>query len=363
MTTAVVVGGGFYGAMIAVHLKAQGRARDVRLLEAGPALMHGASFANQARVHGGYHYLRSFTTAYRSRANYPRFLERFGEAVTGFQAVYALARRNSKATPRQMERLCADIGAPLKPAPPQIARLFDERLIARAYLAEEAAFDARKLAALAEAALAEAGVAVSLGTEVMGVEAAADRARLTVRLGWREDRLAADVVFNCAYSGLQRVAGGAPLGLKHELTELALVRPPAEFEGLGVTVMDGPFFSCMPFPACGVHSLSHVRYTPHMSWTETGERDPYAVLDAYPKASRVDRMLRDAARYAPVLARSEVVESLFTVKSVLTRNEGDDGRPILFERHPSGRLFSVLGGKIDNVFDVLERLDQEELPA
>jgi glycine/D-amino acid oxidase-like deaminating enzyme len=362
MTAAVVVGGGFYGAMIAVHLRARGLT-DVRLLEAGPALMHGASFANQARVHGGYHYLRSFTTAYRSRANYARFLNGFGEAVVGFQAVYALARRNSKATPRQMERLCADIGAPLEPAPPAIAALFDERLIARAYLAEEAAFDAGRLARIAEQAMAEAGVSVSLATEVTGVDLGREGARLTVRSAGHESRLDAGVVFNCAYSGLQRIAGGAPLGLKHELTELALVRPPPEFEGLGVTVMDGPFFSCMPFPARGLHSLSHVRYTPHMSWTETGERDPYAVLDAYPKASRVDRMLRDAARYAPALARSEVVESLFTVKTVLTRNEGDDGRPILFERHPSGRLFSILGGKIDNVFDVLERLDQEELPA
>lgn len=359
MTTAIVVGGGFYGAAVAAYLKTERGFADVRLFEAGPRLLGRASFVNQARVHNGYHYPRSFTTAYRSRVNYPRFLAAYQGAVTSFEAVYALARRNSKVTPRQMERFCADVGAPLAAAPPEVAGLFDPRTVACAYMAEEAAFDAERLAGIAARTLAEAGVDVRLNAEVAAVEPDGDAVSVTV--GGAGHR--AHMVFNCAYSRLQAfAAAGTPLGLKHELTELALVRPPPELAGLGVTVMDGPFFSCMPFPARGVHSLSHVRYTPHMSWTEAGERDPYAVLDAYPQESRVDRMLRDAARYLPAMADSVYEGSLFTVKTVLGRNEGDDGRPILFERHgPGGRVVSILGGKIDNVFDVLERLDEEDL--
>ena len=45
----------------------------------------------------------------------------------------------------------------------------------------------------------------------------------------------------------------------------------------------------MPFPARKMHSLSHVRYTPHAFWIEDG-RDPYAVLDAYDGESRANRM-------------------------------------------------------------------------
>jgi len=358
MTTAIVVGGGFYGAAIAAHLRTRRDVETVRLLEAGPRLLGRASFVNQARVHNGYHYPRSFTTAYRSRVNYPRFLAEFGEAVRRFQAIYALAARNSKVTTRQMERFCADIGADLTPAPEAITRLFNPRTVAQAYLAEEAAFDAEVLAQAAARVLAKARVEVRLNSEVTHV--AADLDGVTVTAAGEDHR--ADLVFNCTYSRLAALAGGEAPGLKHELTELALVRPPPALQGLGVTVMDGPFFSCMPFPAGGLHSLSHVRYTPHMSWTEVGDRDPYAVLDAYPKDTRADRMLRDAARYLPVMADAAYEGSLFTVKTVLARNEGDDGRPILFERRgPGGRLVNVLGGKIDNVFDVLERLDQEEL--
>lgn len=66
-------------------------------------------------------------------------------------------------------------------------------------------------------------------------------------------------------------------------------------------------------------------------------------------------MLRDAARYMPCLSQAKPVRSLFEIKSVLNRNEQDDGRPILVEQSGK-RMFSILGAKIDNVFDLQEYL-------
>ena len=124
--------------------------------------------------------------------------------------------------------------------------------------------------------------------------------------------------------------------------------------------MDGPFFSMMPFPPRGLHTLSHVRYTPHLSWTDRPGVDPYRKLAEYRRESRVERMVRDAARYMPAVLDARYVESMFEVKTVLVRNEGDDGRPILFERHPElPGCYSILGGKIDNIYDVLEKLEGE----
>jgi hypothetical protein len=69
-------------------------------------------------------------------------------------------------------------------------------------------------------------------------------------------------------------------------------------------------------------------------------------------------MIADAARLVPSLKSARWQRSLFEAKTVLARNEVDDGRPILLRRermHP--RLFSVLGAKIDNIYDVLARID------
>jgi hypothetical protein len=65
-------------------------------------------------------------------------------------------------------------------------------------------------------------------------------------------------------------------------------------------------------------------------------------------------------RYVPAVLHAKYVDSLFEVKTILVKNEGDDGRPILFEKHQElPGCYSVLGGKIDNIYDVLEKLNEE----
>ena len=119
--------------------------------------------------------------------------------------------------------------------------------------------------------------------------------------------------------------------------------------------MDGPFFSVMPFPALGLHSLSHVSYTPHESWNDADvTRQP--PRDAT-RPSRALFMLKDASRYVPCMANARHVKSLFETKTVLLRNEADDGRPILCRPHYGWpNHFAILGAKIDNIYDVLKTL-------
>lgn len=358
---AVVVGGGFYGAAIAIFLARQ-YGFKVLLIEREPALMRRASYNNQARVHNGYHYPRSFTTAYRSRVNLPRFVRDWPDAVKqDFTKVYAIARRNSKVTARQFERFCRDIGAEIQPAERALRDLFEPRLIEDVFQVEEYAFDTTRLASWAQRNLKEHGVQVRLSTRASEISKGQD-SLLTVAETAQGDKqqIASRYVFNCTYSGLNQLRGdfpGVSTPLKQEVTEMALMQMPESLAGIGVTVMDGPFFSMMPFPARGLHTLSHVRYTPHFNWADEAGINPYARLHNYQRQSRVDRMVRDTGRYIPEVLKAKHVDSLFEVKTVLVKNEGDDGRPILFEQHNTlPGCYSVLGGKIDNIYDVLERL-------
>lgn len=362
MTEAIVVGGGFFGTSVAHYLKTVRKFAKVTLIERESEAMMRASYANQARVHGGYHYLRSFTTAFRSRANLAQFCAEFPDAVdTPFQSIYALAARQSKMTLRQLERFCAAIDAPLDPLPDHLWALFEPRLIAGAWLTEEKVFDSLKLRAIMLARLRAAGVELRFGQAASDISCQPGHASVRIE---REGAapLSADYVFNCTYSNLQNLAGpGAPdFNLAHEIAEVTLVQPPPELAEVGITVMDGPFFSCIPFPARGLHSLTHVRYTPHRGWPDQPGEDPDMRLQAYDQATSVDWMIRDSSRFVPAMAQAEPVATLFEVKTILRRNAGDDGRPILFERYGAeGRLISILGGKLDNIYDALQRLDQE----
>lgn len=127
---AVVIGGGFYGSVIAIYLARERGFRNILLMEREPELMTRASYNNQARVHNGYHYPRSFTTAYRSRVNFPRFMSDWPQSITqNFIKLYAIARRNSKVTSKQFERFCLSIGAPLQPVDASLRKLFEPHLI------------------------------------------------------------------------------------------------------------------------------------------------------------------------------------------------------------------------------------------
>jgi glycine/D-amino acid oxidase-like deaminating enzyme len=353
----VVIGGGFYGCSIAEFLANHGV--HVVLLEQEPELLTRASYNNQARLHGGYHYPRSFNTAYRSRLNFAQFLQDYRPAIaTNFLKLYAIARINSKVSPQQFEFFCRNIEAPLKPAPDHLARLFSSRLIAAVYETEEYAFDAAVLRRLLTERLERAGVNVKLGYKVTAIRSNTTPDQPLELIGATGDGMLADHVFNCTYSGLNTIQGlfSTNHQLKHEITELALVELPDPLKNVSVTVMDGPFFSFMPFPDRGLSTFTHVRYTPHGAWTESshGEFNPYHVLDTVDQQSNFGFMIRDAQRYLPCLADTCYHDSLFEVKTVLTKNESDDGRPILFEvNSQQPRIVSVLGSKIDNIYDVL----------
>ena len=370
---AIIIGGGFYGCRVALLLR---RSLDrVLLVEREPELLGRASLRNQARVHGGYHYPRSILTSLRSRQNYARFLDEYADCVDrSFPHYYGIARGMSKVTAHQFAEFCRRIEAPLTPAPEQVASLFDSSRIEAVFEVEECAFDAAKLRERVSRELRDAGVEVLLATEAARVCRGVDGQGLVVELRPPERSTVSPlerstIVINATYSRLNHILGASKSSIipaKHELTEMALVEPPDELQGAAVTVMDGPFFSLMPYPARGLFTLSHVRYTPHCSWHDGSDDDASSLgsdpsdIEHLEHQSRFTHMLRDAERYLAAMSTAHYVDSLWEVKTVMPRSEQDDSRPILLRqsRELPG-LITVLGAKIDSVYDVEDAIASE----
>lgn len=361
----VIVGGGFFG--ITLALEARRYKRHVLLVEAERALMLRSSYRNQARIHRGYHYPRSLLTAERSRVNSAIFVETYSECVIDdFQKLYAIARHNSKVSTAQFRRFSERVGAPVRDASSAIQKLFDRRTVEGVYSVQEFAFDSAKLRASVERQLQRAEVEVLLEAEVVSVTSGDELRVDLVESDSVPSRIGAAWLFNATYSNLNHLLARSKLGrvpLKHELAELALVRPPPPLDRLGVTVMDGPFFSCMPFPPASAHSFTHVRYTPHETWLDSDSEAPkrwrLSDVAAPRRRSLFGHMLRDATRFLPMLAETQYLRSLWEVKTLLPQSERDDSRPILLhqdEREP--RVVSALGAKIDNVIDMADRVRQ-----
>lgn len=354
---AVIIGGGFFGCSIAVHFAEQGK--KVLLLEKEDDLLQHASYNNQARVHNGYHYPRSVLTALRSRVNFPQFVADYAECIdSDFDKYYAVSSAFSKVTGQQYYQFCQRIGADISPAPDSVVSLFNPNLIESVFTVKEYAFNAVKLKERLQRQIKKHGIATILSCTVDKVtQGKDDTVVVNYHTNTEEKTVEATEVFNCTYSHINTLneASNLPIiPLKHELTEMALIEVPEELQHMGVTVMCGPFFSFMPFPARGLHTLSHVRYTPHTSWEDkgtVGERQESHTASAFPT------MLRDVERYLPLLGKSRYDSSLWEVKTVLPFTEGDDARPILYKRNHGLKNYTcIMGGKIDNIYDILQEL-------
>jgi L-2-hydroxyglutarate oxidase LhgO len=111
-----VIGAGFFGLRIALFFAKQNK--NILILEAENKAFERASLVNQARVHNGYHYPRSYPTALSSHNHYQKFCDEYSDAIdTNFQKIYAIAKNNSLVNAKQFEMFCKQVDIPLKDIP------------------------------------------------------------------------------------------------------------------------------------------------------------------------------------------------------------------------------------------------------
>lgn len=365
----LVVGAGVFGLFAAGLLAARGLSVGIVDVDRGRVMR--ASLVNQARVHNGYHYPRSAYTALRSASYYDRFIRDFPQAMNQrFTKVYAVAATGSYTDAEFFERFCNNVGIRATHLDPTL--FFRPGAVAAAFETDEHSFDAPTLRRLLLQRLdaAPGTSAWHLGESV--VEAEQDGATWLVRLSGGATVCAGGVV-NATYAGTNAVLatfGFDPLPLKYELCEVALVDAPAH-AGLGVTVMDGPFFSLMPFGHSGRHTLTAVDYTPRRTSSAVNPTFGCQELNAQCHPGALDNCglcpARPVTAYPQMLALTQrylrdsdslrFVEALHSVKAVLQTSEVDDARPTLVKVENDVPFFvSLFSGKINTIYDLEEVL-------
>ncbi|MCY9844248.1 FAD-dependent oxidoreductase [Vibrio caribbeanicus] len=360
----IVVGSGFYGLYIAGYYADKGK--SVCIVELEDDAMKRASYNNQARVHNGYHYPRSVLTGLRSRMSFPLFVKEFSECIVdNFDKYYMISSKLGKVTPKQFKMFCNRIEAEWSNAPKSITELVNSQFIDAVYTTKEFAFDAIKLKNHLLNRLDRRNITFLFNRKVTKVSQTKNMKGIRITTEPSQEYFEARHVFNCTYSMINSITSSSNMEiipLRHELTEMCLVEMPDHLKNIGFTIMCGPFFSMMPFPAKGMHSFSHVRYTPHFEWDDTSYlsyKDPYSIHTATNRSSAFKKMIYDAKRFIPSLEDVAYKESLWEIKTILPRSDSDDSRPILFKpNYQFSGFHCVMGGKIDNVYDVISEIER-----
>jgi len=357
-STIIIIGGGFYGTMLALFLKQE--YASVIIIEKESKILTKASYYNQARIHNGYHYPRSYITALSSHINFLKFASQFKSAVVSkYPSFYAIAKRNSKVSAKQFSLFCQQIGTPCKIASKEIKSFFNPELIEQVFAVKEYEFSGNELRKILIKKLKQSKIKVIKNQEVYSVSPGKNS---SVDLQLKDlSTLNADIVFNCTYSQINTLLKRSKLPLiplKFENTEMPLLQMPLPLRNYGITIMDGPFFSLLPFPDKKKHSLHHVRYTPLKSWRGVCNEEKQFNVNQ----TNFIYMKKDICRYIPSLKSIKSTESIYQTKTILEVNENNDGRPILFRKNYKIPNFHVvLGGKIDNVFDIIDEISSHGL--
>ena len=372
----LVIGGGIFGCYAALFLA--GKGAKVALVEKEDRLFQKASLVNQARLHSGYHYPRSIATAAMSADYNERFLSEHRPFVNvSFEKYYAIDRYGSFTDPSQFERFCDYLHIACERV--EKHPLFNFNRLEALYKTSEHSFDPILLGHYYREKI-NAVSAIQLFTNTQIIQSTENGNSWEVlacekKQGNNADKfhthsITAPIVINATYAatnGINKIFGLEHLALTHEIAEIAFVSSNL-FTEKGLTVMDGPFGSIMPYGLSGLLSLSSVAYTHHkISYEDTPHFDCQIPEDSNcrPEApgictecirkptTNARKMLAQMQQYFSDSVRFEHLFSYFTIKSKLKSSHIDDGRPTeIALLHQKPTFYCLFAGKINSIYEV-----------
>jgi hypothetical protein len=358
----VVIGGGLFGAYSSLVLGKLGH--SVLLVEQASELMGRASLVNQARLHTGLHYPRSVVTARESLGYYTKFRERFPSAVFDFQQIYAISNHNSKTSSQDFQSFVNRLGLDFEVI--EADQYFNPGTVELALKVEEPTFDAQILRdqILIEIE-SEPNIELCLDTAVVGGNLSEIGSSLSLTNGLK---IETDGLVIATYAGINsiRESLGLPrLPLSFELAEIVLGSVSPEMSGIGFTVMDGPFWSMMPYGNSGSVSLTSVGITPLRKSRSLPIFDcqslrtgctPLSLSDCNTCHVRPSSGLAHQIQQMKLFLKNQdfftPTKSLMTVKSTLNTTEVDDARPTLIQKESDSKTWTVFSGKVSTLFDL-----------
>ncbi len=366
----IIIGAGLYGLYSALFCAKKGQ--HVFVIEYDDEAFKRATYINQARVHNGYHYPRSYSTAIKSAHYFKRFNDDYGFSVlTKFDQVYATSSEFSWSDAKQFQKFCAAAEIRCEEVAP--TKYFKEGYCDGAFLTEEYTYDAQILKKYFLEKIAELpNVEIQYGVRIRSIQNNDKEFEIELANG---KKVKSSFVLNSTYASvnqIQNMLGFEHFKIKYELCEIILCNVNGKLKDIGLTVMDGPFFSIMPFGKTGYHSLTAVTFTPHKACKESlphfncmdrcnGFCSPQQLGNcndcpakpesAWPYMSNLARKyMRDDLEF-------EFDHTLYSMKPILLASEIDDSRPTVIKTFSTNPTFvSVLSGKINTVYDLNEIL-------
>src|SRR5574344_292814 len=259
----IIIGAGIYGLYSALFCGKKGE--KILVIEKENDAFKRATYINQARVHMGYHYPRSFSTAIKSAGYFERFHKEYSfSELTDFDQIYATSAAFSWTNAEQFKKFCQ--AANIKCDDISTQRYFKDGMCDGCFITKEYTYDAQILKKYFLDEISKLkNIEIKYNREMIKIKKQPKLYEIILSSG---DVFQSEFVLNSTYASVNQILnmlGYEQFKIKYELCEIILCSVNEKFRNTGITVMDGPFFSIMPFGKTGYHSLTSVTFTPHMT--------------------------------------------------------------------------------------------------
>jgi hypothetical protein len=353
-----IVGCGIFGAMTAIRLAESGL--KVTIYDANKMGLQGASLNNQNRLHLGFHYPRDDETAAQCIKGFADFKNEFPECILdNFENAYFIASKGSLTSPEEYLKFCERLKLNFKIIDP---KKFDPvvKNVDLGILCDEVVYDSKILEKIVSKKFKTLGIVPKFNSKITNISKI--NASYSLEVNGKKNEIF-DAVINCTYANLNQLnsqVGGKVKQLQYEYTMVPIVdlsRPP-----VGITVMDGPFMTVLPFGKSGDFLLYHVSHTVIERSISTEMPEAWKCSETSP-ASHKDtqdifrNILHSFEEFVPSVNSAQLKGFLQTTRVVLPNKEKTDARPSIINEIDEGFL-SVFTAKIDHCMWVSKEISQ-----
>lgn len=359
----VILGGGIYGLYIASILNKNNK---ILIIEKDEEVFSRATFINQARVHNGYHYPRSISTAIKSAKYFEKFSKDFDFAINNkFKQIYSISKTFSYTSGEQFVKFCHNAKIPCRPI--HLSKFINKDTVEASFETEEYSFDAIKIKNYFLKKISNnQNINILYSTYPTKVQVYNQYYLITTNT---KKTIKTTNVINTTYASTNQISQLFNLEkfkIKYEICEIIICDVNPEIKNIGFTIMDGPFCSLMPFGLTGKHSLTSVTFTPHKTSYE--DLPIFSCQNKNKKCTKFNLencnlcpsrpqtswsyMSQIAKKY---LKNTDIkyLSSYFAIKPILRASELDDSRPTIIKKLSQNPSFTtVLSGKINTIYDL-----------
>lgn len=328
----LIIGAGLFGTVLSLVLSEK-KSNEVTLMESDSEILSKASQHNHNRLHLGFHYPRSIETAKQSINGLVSFFINFKNAINNTYPKYYLIEKSGKISDKQFIDFCNEINLKYEEQWPDIS--LNKSNLSLSILTEEPGFDFNTIKKILKQKLNNSRV----------------KAVFNKTISNKDDCLEYDVVINCTYANINKINNLFDinlLNLKHQDVYIPIVE--LNIKPMGLTIMDGPFCSLMPF---GFNKNKYLLY--HVKHSVLDEQIGYFYTHKN-ISTNYDTILSKSTEYYSFLKNCHYVDCYRTTR-VLPINDNDE-RVTDFTVNcvKNTKIITILSGKVSTCWDTAYKI-------